>query len=44
MSHIKKNHVNVCSILDCDRGWVFYEKRCYSFSTSKELYANAVVS
>eukprot|EP00105_Crassostrea_gigas_P035255 XP_019919403.1 PREDICTED: C-type lectin domain family 4 member M-like isoform X8 [Crassostrea gigas] len=26
----------------CDRGWVFYEKRCYSFSTSKELYANAV--
>eukprot|EP00105_Crassostrea_gigas_P002875 XP_011415554.1 PREDICTED: C-type lectin domain family 4 member M-like isoform X2 [Crassostrea gigas] len=34
--------VNAQRRAHCDRGWVFYEKRCYSFSTSKELYANAV--
>lgn len=44
MSHIKKNHVNVWSIPDCDMGWVLYEDHCYSFSTRKERYANAVVS
>lgn len=44
MFYIKKNYVNVCFILDCDRGWVFYEKCCYFFLISKEFYVNVVVS